>query len=64
MNHRRNRIATDSKDQLEWYWLKNNVSGAVFAVVGGGDLRGSWPYLPGGVRTVFKLLGGEINDNF
>lgn len=60
MKHFRNRIATDSKDKLEWYWLQNCVSGAFFADVNFyGHASSNTASLPRGVRIVFNLLDGE-----
>ncbi len=62
MEHLRNRISTDGKDELEWYWLQNYISGALFVYV---DNDGLAYYdnasRTGGVRVVFELLDGEAN---
>lgn len=61
MNHRRNRIATDGKDELKWHWLQNCVFDANFVYVTGYGcacfIKASTPV---GVRLVFKL--GKKNE--
>ena len=65
MNHRRNRIATDGKDKLEWYWLLNNVFGNYFAYVSStGFANFGFASTSRSVRVVFELSNGEANDDF
>ena len=56
MKHFRNRIATDGKDELEWYWLQNNVSDACFALVDdSGYADYGYASHSNGIRPVFLL---------
>ena len=59
MNHRRNRIAfehTNGKDEWQWYWLQNYVSGASFAdVLSNGLANCLYASYSTGVRPVFLL---------
>lgn len=59
MNHRRNRIAfehTNGKDEWQWYWLQNYVSGAAFAHVSYNGFADSHnASYSSGVRPVFLL---------
>lgn len=66
MKHRRNRIAfghTGSKDAWWWYWLENRVPYDDFAEV---DYNGNANYgcatRSAGVRVVFELRNGEVNE--